>query len=521
MPPTVDPMPEGFKPCAVGTQDLVVDLKGLISLPFDTDNDGMKCARALIFERGKAVHVPNVAGQYVTTAHYDVQTTPCMVHFSGGIRKPELCVSFIDFAATNGGLAGVAVESLALPLKLSGKKFRSLTNMSQVSTIVGFSPVPPGETLINIAQTLKGISPFKQFGVSTMSGVIQLIGQSLGARVPKLREHAQARIRSNVEDIAMAGDHAAAAQQEGIWCARLERMVAIVTALPPIHYDARLTSRVTLMQIKDGGLVEGRPDWLASPLKEQLLTGAAGMLQRSQFVEKQTSAPPSAAAAAAAQPDAGDAAAIAAAGIEGAADSEEESDPPAFDVEEDAELMQLEADGSSNCGGISLADDDETSPVLGKRQRISSHFFVPPEAVTKKKATVKGGCTPSAASNAKGELLNPRTGKPYARGPYKQPKATPTPTKRVRPQPDYCKMTLASSALEIKSQQKRIKELEEKLEQSRLSMLDKVAVATHETRSEMRLELQQQYMLGLQHGSMLSRGEAISLAPSSAKSGSK
>ena len=46
----------------------------------------------------------------------------------------------------------------------------------------------------------------------------------------------------------------------------------------------------------------------------------------------------------------------------------------------------------------------------------------------------------------------------------------------------------------------------------------------HEVCAEMRIELHQQYMLGLQHGSALSRGENITLtpfAPASAGSGSR
>ena len=65
------------------------------------------------------------------------------------------------------------------------------------------------------------------------------------------------------------------------------------------------------------GLVTDRPPWVASPLKEQLIGGAAAPIQRSQFVKSVTRAGGAAAAAAAAavEQGAGDAAAVAAAQI--------------------------------------------------------------------------------------------------------------------------------------------------------------------------------------------------------------
>ena len=314
---------EGFKPCEAGTHELVVDYKGVLSLPFDTDNDAIKCVRALIFAKGKAVHVPNVSGQYVTTAPYTLVMAPCLVWFALSSRPPELCISFMDFAATNGGLAGVAVESLALPLKMQGKdKYRTLPNVAQANTVVGFSPLPSGEASISLSATLKGISPFKQFGVSTINEVSKLVGQPLANRICKLKDHALARILAQVTAIAKAGDSAAAASSQGLWTARLEWIVNIMNTLPPINYDARLESRVTVLAINEGEQLGHRPDWLASPLKQQLMQGASGVLQRSQFIERRPNVAASVAAAAALEPSAREAAAVAAAAIaEAASDS--------------------------------------------------------------------------------------------------------------------------------------------------------------------------------------------------------
>ena len=507
---TNDAMPPGFKPCAAGTHEIVVDYKGLISLPFDTHNDGMKCARVLIFLRGKAVHVPNVTGQYVTVAPYDVIVAPCIVHFAGGVRKPELCVSFTDFAATNGELAGVSCESIALPLKLAGGKFRTQVNFTQASMVLGFSPVPPGETTINLPSTLKNISPFKQFGVSTVSTVLTLIGTGLGKRIPVLREHAQARIKAHVDAIKKAGDAAAAASQEGICIARLERIVSIVNALPPLNYDARLSSRVTLLATNESGFIVGRPDWLASPLKTQLLSGAAAVLQRSQFVETRAGVA-AAAAAAAMEPGAGAPAAAAAAAIASETvinnDASRSTSPSHFSSDgEDVQFVD-----SNSCNLV----DDADSPCPKTRKRTAPAAFVFAPTAKKLKATerksVKSsrkGQAATAATAAKG--LN-RYGKPYKRGPYNSTQ-NPKPAK------------VATLGQEAAANSLRIKVLEAQLLVAQQAVADKVDSAKHETCALMRLELQQQYMLGLSHGSMLARGEAISLTPfppSSAGSSSK
>ena len=513
-----DALPEGFQACAAGTHDLVVDYKGLMSVPFDISNDGFKCARALIFLQGKTVHVPNVPGQYVTTGPYQVVTLPCMVHFDSTIRKPELCISFVDFAATNGELAGVAVETLALPLKLAGKgKYRTMANFTQVSNVVGFSRVPSFET-VHITGTLKGISHFKAFDVSTASEVLTLIGQPLGLRLVKMRMHTQARIKEHVDAIAKAGDHAAAAQQLGMFDARLEKMIACFNAIPPINYDARLSARVTSMQILDGGLVDARPEWLSSPLKEQLVAGAAAMLQRSQFVQKRADGVGMAAAAAAAiEPDAREAAANAAAAI-AAVDIE----PNVFD-EDNGDID--EAIRQKYPQPLIDVTDEDAPPVPSKRQRTATTSFKPPEAVSKAKASSsKGGrksqdVLPDATRIAN---LNPRTGRAYKRGPYKQ-SPMPTNLKACSNKPAPESATTIALLQELVASKQRVKELEEQLELMKQTINDKIQSAKHQTTALLRLELHQQYMLGLSHGSTLARGEALSLAPmppSSACSGS-
>ena len=279
-------MPEGFLPCTPGSQELVPDYKGLLSLPFDTETEGAKCVRFVLFAKGSVVHVPAATGRYVTTKPYEVVNLPMMVHFTG-LRKPEVCVTVCDFGATNGELSGVSIESLALPLKKSNNKYNTQLNMTLVDQVIGFTPLAAGDATINISNTLKGISPFKQFAASTANGILNLIARPLHERIQKLKEHGMARIKLAVDAIAKSGDHTAAAQQQGLFAARLEKMVGAIQSFPPTSYDVRLRDRITVIEADTLGKVteDLGHDWLSSPLKKALVDGAGARVLRSRFCE--------------------------------------------------------------------------------------------------------------------------------------------------------------------------------------------------------------------------------------------
>ena len=502
------PVPEGFMACVAGTHELCVDYKGLLSLPYDTENDGMKCARGLIFLTGRAVHVPDMAGQYVTTGQYAVVSLPCLVHFTGD-RKPELCTALLDFAATNCGLAGVVVESLTLPLKLAGKdKYRSLPNMTQADTIVGFSPVPTGETSIHLKETLKGIAPFKQFGVHTYNEVVSLVGKPLAARVTKLKDHALARILAQVTELAKF-DRSAAAQQQGLWTARLEWIISIVNKFPPINYDARIVSRVTVLEVNNGEQLGHRPDWLASPLKKQLMQGAAGALQRSQFVEKHADGAAAAAAAAAQEPGAGDAAAAAAAGIKAAA---EDFGPEQFyeemDGDDDDDIrarVTLVEDGDGDNSDV--ARDDAISPDMAlptSRRRKAPATYVPPGTTPKRAKASADKPKPAKCSDS----INPRTSAPYKRGPYtttRQPVSLP----KV---PVDGSVTTKKLRDELAAALAKIKDLQIELELEKRTSANNVLSAKNDMLAKMSYDAMGHFMRGLNHGSRLSGGTGIILS---------
>ena len=505
--PLPSPLPAGFKPCAPTTHDLVPDLKGLVSIPYDVETDGLKCARFLIFTKGKAVHTPNAHGQYITTAPYDVMQLPCLAHFEG-IRKPELCTSIVDFSATNRAIAGVSIETLRLPLKMRHNTYQTLANFVPAADIVGFSPIPPGETTINLEATLKGIDPYKQFVVSKPTDILKLVGEPLEPRLTKLREHAQARIKVKCDEVHKAGDASAASEQLGLWSGKLEAVVQALKAMPPINYDARLTSRVTKLDFAAAGVI--RPAWLASPLKEQLIAGAAGVLQRSRLFELPNAnfgGAAAAAAAAAAAPGAGAAAAAAAAAIAAADD-----DGLHAELEEAAARERELEDEEDR---LVESDEEEEAPALpAKRKRAVIAPFCPPAATGRGRGRGRTNGrgkapapAPAAAAPTAEPPINSRTGKPYQRGgPYKSRDGQQAPKPKL-PAP------LSMHAAAVKTELDEAKLTITRLEGIISGHEAKLDSARHETRAVMRLELHQQYMLGLQHGSALSRGEPISLTP--------
>ena len=508
-------MPAGYKPCEAGAYEMVVDYKGVLALPFDTDNDAIKCVRALIFAKGKAIHVPTVSGQYVTTAPYTLVTAPCLVHFALSSRPPELCISFMDFAATNGGLAGVVVESLMLPLKLQGKdKYRTLPNLAQANTVVGFSPIPSGDATINLTATLKGISPFKHFGVSTLNEVNRLVGQPLAVRISKMKDHALARILSQVTAIAKAGDAAAAAERQGLWAARLEWIVNIMTKLPPINYDARLESRVTVLEVKDGEQLGHRPDWLASPLKQQLMLGASGALQRSRFVEQQPKFGGAAAAAATAalEPGAGEAAALAAASIAAAAGDKGDDDSVHSFQEHDDAVMEVVplvmderlVDDSDNESGEALP---EVLPATRKRKTPAA--CMPGGASLKRGKAIadKAAKGKAAAKCSASNSINPRSKEPYKRGPYSAREEQKVPKAPKIPVSEQQSEAIKTLQAELTIAKDKIKDLEMKLEIEKSTSAANVLSAKNEMLAKMSSEAMDHFMRGLNHGSMLSGGK--------------
>ena len=61
-------------------QELVIDFRSCSEIPYDPDTGGVKAFRAIIFGKGKGVHVPGMPGHMVVAGDWCKQETLCLVH---------------------------------------------------------------------------------------------------------------------------------------------------------------------------------------------------------------------------------------------------------------------------------------------------------------------------------------------------------------------------------------------------------------------------------------------------------
>jgi len=299
-----------------------------------------------------------------------------------------------------------------------------------------------------------------------------------------------------------------------------------MNTLPPINYDARLESRVTVLEINEGEQLGHRPDWLASPLKQQLIQGASGVLQRSQFIERRPNVAASVAAAAALEPSAREAAAVAAAAIaEAASDSSNHS----F-AEDDGEMQGAESPMAARV--VELADDsdlddgsDESLPATRKRKAPDT--FLPGGASPKhSKVTkvAKGKAAAKCIATKSSDVINPRSKMPYKRGgPYNRPRVETVSKPSKACVPAEKSDSIATLRAELAAAKNKIVQFEMQLELEKRTVAAQVLSAKNEMLAKMSSDAMEHFMRGLNHGSRLSGGIGIMShmpSPFSAASGS-
>ena len=355
-------VPAGFKPCTYGSHELIVDPKGWCGIPFDTNDDGFRSFRAFIVPRGKSTHVPNVPGHYALVGTKpEVLVAPLLVHFQPSTgRKPELLVTFVDYAMGNAELSGVSVEALDLPLKKSHNNYARHPNLSKMELVAGFSPVPVSTPYtVDLEPTLKVNKPWSTLKLSSQSDALAWIDKGLAQRISTLFQHAEAALEAHVQEVKKAGNERSATQQQGVFQAKLQRMREMIQAMPPQAYDARINSRFVLLEEADPN-----PEWMASPLR-QSMTGGAAQLVRTRL-GKSVAQPPAAASSSA---DTG-----AAPMLEAGRPSPMRRARGLVDDDELSSVSSSESEGQGEAAAA-LALPPQNSG-LGKRARIATNHFV-------------------------------------------------------------------------------------------------------------------------------------------------
>jgi hypothetical protein len=123
-------------------QVVVIDLKGLIEVPYDSMKFGIKSMRAFVFDIGGVTHVEGEHGKYVVAGDYSIELSFSIVYFTPETKRaPEFLLSFVDHGMADHSSHGISVETLHLPLLQSARRYQNQSNMTSMSYVAGFSTI--------------------------------------------------------------------------------------------------------------------------------------------------------------------------------------------------------------------------------------------------------------------------------------------------------------------------------------------------------------------------------------------
>ena len=251
------------------TDVCIPDLRSIINLPVDAEEEAVQMLRAFIFKRGSVVHVPDAPGKYATTELWRLESALQLVHFKSEYKRPmELLVSFGDFGKASIVTRGVFITSLQLPLQKAARKFEDVPRWWPIEHVSGFTPITataqPWCMMLPIALArLPMLAPHKLYTSKAMQ--IHFRESSLEARINELRTLALTHISTTMEAIARQ-DAAAAEKTRALCTSRMDTLLSFFQNLPYSAYDVESKLRVIELAMDAEA-----PDWLLSPMKKHVM----------------------------------------------------------------------------------------------------------------------------------------------------------------------------------------------------------------------------------------------------------
>ena len=510
-------------------QELVIDFRSVSELPFDPDTGGVKSFRAVIFDKGKGLHVPGQPGKLVVAGCYVKQVALCRVHFKPAYnREPELLLNFVDYGFANASMSGISVETLPLPLMIRKGVFQDKPMLVRAEHIAGFSRIDSNKLpwTTSLKPCLQKQDLFNSFGVFSSADVnTWLSSQKMAARVNVLNERARAAMEKGIAALARQ-DKEGASKQKAVFESKLETIMSAIRALPPSAYDVSMSKRIiSLMEAPDAE----RPDWLKSPEQRAISQGLSQFV-RTKLITGGADGPPPRDTTADRQPEFNDttetpapAAATATREPTVPARSDEDKSEEDEEDEEDGEDEEDEEDdnGSFDPGGgspdlvLSSDSDDEESLPLKRRRTATARFGA---SVPKPAAKKAGARKPAAKSEAKPEATpKSNRGKPYVRGPYKK-KEKKEPSagqvlkrQRETAQTEALKGQIAKLTDQLSMKEKEMAELRKELEMEKAGRTLAVEKSRMEGEKQGLTDASRQFQLGLQAGAQLATGKTFDL----------
>ena len=257
------------------THDCILDVRSLCRLPANADEDGVHALRAIVLEKGKAVHVPDEPGRYATSAPHRTQTALCLVHFCPETKRAdELMLSFVDYGMLSSQATGVYVESLQLPLQKARNIYEETPRFTAIKDVCGFTNInaksQPWCTLLKPAierqHMLASIEVFNSLDV------VQLLRKPLRVRLKQLETNGREAIAKMVEDLARQ-DKRAAEKQKATFESKFAATLKFFHDLDPNKYDIPMSQRILEVKGDMAGV-----QWLNTPLRTKIDGGTAHLV---------------------------------------------------------------------------------------------------------------------------------------------------------------------------------------------------------------------------------------------------
>lgn len=462
--------------------DLVLDLAGLCAIPFNSESTAIESLRALQFEKGKALHGPE-PGTYCVGGTHTTVASLSLVHFrTSTARKPELLLSLADYGMVSTGATGVFVCSLPLPLLKRKNTYETSVRYTKIADVSGFSSIDHGKApwSMHLKPTLQKLGAVHcKFNMFNSKEVEEYMKQPLQGRIEELHKLARESLTLHLEGIRRQ-DKFLAEKQGAAFESQLQSSVDFLLKQPPSSYDKPLSERIVVLRAGE----EAPQPWVTPSKASSVLAGEArDRLERTTKC-KRTLRSETAAAAADMSPT----------HVPQQPQEEGQAPPPP-------------------------ANDAPVGDSTEKRARKAPEHFEPPKPA----AANRMGKKLVAQKAKEGDTINPRTGKPYARGPYNMDRSK-SPASQLASEvgvlsskPVQSQTTSLAEKEMVTKLKARVTELEVEVMMLKGSLSKEkergelmLSNAVLQMRTEMQMEVMNKYRTGLLEGHAMAKGLPIS-----------
>lgn len=458
--------------------EIVVDLQALCSIPYDAETSAIESFRAFQFEKGRVKRAPE-PGMYAWAGKQTVLHSLMLVHFKPKtLRKPELVLSFADYGMVSNTAVGIFVCSLPLPLMKRKGCYENVVRYTPINDVAGFSAISHSSApwSMHLEPTLQKLGgAHDSFKCYNKAGVTEFLARPLAEKINMCQEAANHTLSKFLDSIRRQ-DPAIAEKQRAQFTSQLMKTVDFLNGLSPSNYDKPLDER--LLHVVEGTTVPGTEGWLTPSKTSRMLAGEMQeALVRTAKCQRALLAQ-----------------------VEPAAPNPAPSIPhaPSGAPDEGQELLVLEEPYEDAVGGSKRA------------RKPPEHFEFRKEARSKLKSQ----------KEIDANLINPRSGKPYMRGPYGMDKkvglssavkdakfkedAAPN-----RAQKDKDAETIAKLKKRVSELEEEVKLVQKALDREKAASDLAIANAEFKGRSEMHDQMLKQYQQGLMDGANLATGKSV------------